>query len=77
MKEQGTGAQHIHILKFKEGQHCHAFGARTAELHVKCGVENKVFSAREPSTCAYLLEMESPAACTIKYAQENGLEVPV
>ena len=64
-----------HVIKYKDGTHCHAFGARSAEVHVTCGVENKLLSAREPSTCSYLLEMISPAACSPQYAQENGLTV--
>ena len=71
-----SGSKYYNSMKFHNGQHCHAFGARSAEIHIYCGTENKLLSAREPSTCAYFLEMESPAACTPRFAQQNGLDVP-
>ena len=60
----GEGGGGGHVLIYKDGTHCYNFGARSAEVHVICGVENKLLSAREPSTCFYTLEMTSPAACT-------------
>jgi protein kinase C substrate 80K-H len=60
-------------MKFVNGQHCHAFGARSADVTVVCGEKNVLKSAQEPSTCFYSLLMESPAACTEKYAIANGL----
>lgn len=64
-----------HVIRYKDGTHCHAFGARSAKVVVTCGAENKLLSAREPATCSYLLEMTSPAACTPQFALENGLDV--
>jgi protein kinase C substrate 80K-H len=64
-----------HILRYKDGEHCHAFGARSAEVHVTCGAETILLSASEPSVCSYKLDMTSPAACTPQFAQENGLTV--
>jgi len=61
------------ILKYGGGQHCHAFGARTATVTVSCAATNALISATEPSTCAYRLHFESPAACTPKYAQQTGI----
>ena len=66
-----------HVIRYKDGTHCHAFGARSAKVVVSCGAENKLLSAREPATCTYLLEMTSPAACTPEFALENGLDVVV
>lgn len=63
------------IWKFTNGQYCYNFGARTADVHVTCGPENKLLSAREPSTCFYLLHAESPLACTTKYARAAGIEL--
>jgi len=61
------------IMKFGNGQHCHAFGARTATVTVSCAAKNALISATEPSTCAYKLHFESPAACTPKYAEISGI----
>lgn len=61
------------IMRFDRGQHCHAFGARTASVTVSCAAKNALISATEPSTCAYKLHFESPAACTPKYAQISGI----
>jgi hypothetical protein len=61
------------LLKYGNGQHCHAFGARTATVTVSCAAKNALISATEPSTCAYRLHFESPAACTPKYAQMVGI----
>ena len=63
------------IMRFGGGQHCHAFGARTAQVTVACAAKNALISASEPSTCAYSLYFESPVACTLKYAQLNGLDI--
>ncbi len=61
------------VLKYGNGQHCHAFGARTATVTVSCAPQNALISATEPSTCAYRLHFESPAACSPKYAQLAGI----
>jgi protein kinase C substrate 80K-H len=60
-------------MKFTNGQHCHAFGPRSAEVTVVCGEENVLKSANEPSTCFYTLVFESPAACTERFATANSL----
>jgi Glucosidase II beta subunit-like/Glucosidase II beta subunit-like protein len=72
IEEQDDGTM---IWKFKDGQYCYNFGARMADVHVKCGPENKLLSAREPSTCYYLLHAESPLACTKAYAQSAGIDM--
>ncbi len=60
-------------MKFKNGQYCHAFGPRSAEVTVVCGVKNVLKSAAEPSTCFYSLLLESPVACTDDFAAANNL----
>ncbi|KAJ1431805.1 glucosidase II beta subunit-like protein-domain-containing protein [Ochromonadaceae sp. CCMP2298] len=73
-----TEADYTHgraaIMRFEQGTHCHAHGARTATVGVTCGAENRLISAVEPSTCAYHLEFASPAACSPQYAREMGIE---
>lgn len=61
------------FMKFKEGQHCYAFGARSADVKITCGKENALISAREPSTCFYHFDFISPVGCTEKFAANQGL----
>lgn len=70
-----AGDAHSIVMKYDGGQYCHAFGARSATVLVTCGSENRLLSAAEPSTCAYELQMESPAACTTQYAHANGIAI--
>lgn len=58
---------------FENGQYCHAFGERKAQVSVLCAARNALISAAEPSTCAYQLVFESPIGCSPKYAQMIGL----
>lgn len=63
------------IMHFTEGDHCWNHGNRKADVTIRCGKENKLISATEPSTCFYTLEFESPAACSEKFADFNGILV--
>lgn len=65
----------IYKLLYSNGQHCHAFGARKAEVLVTCGETTQLLDATEPSTCAYSFEMESPIACSEDYAKVYGFEI--
>lgn len=60
-------------MHFTNGQYCHAFGARRAEVTAVCGEKNALSSASEPSTCFYTLHFETPAACDPKYATAHHL----
>lgn len=63
------------VMHFEKGQNCWAHGPRKAEITVVCGVANVLKEAREPSTCAYTMEFESPLGCTPKFAVLNGIDV--
>jgi hypothetical protein len=65
----------IYKLLYSNGQHCHAFGARKAEVFITCGEKNKLLDATEPSTCAYSFKFESPIACSESYAKAYGFEI--
>jgi hypothetical protein len=67
--ENGDGA----TMKYRNGQHCHAFGPRSADVKVTCSSKSVLLSASEPSTCFYSFVMESPAACTEKFALAHGI----
>jgi hypothetical protein len=63
-------------MKFERGQHCHAFGPRSAEVLLQCGAENVLLEASEPSTCFYSFRMQSPVACNEDFARSIGLTPP-
>jgi hypothetical protein len=63
------------LMKYRNGQHCHAFGARSADVLVTCGAESSLSEALEPSTCFYTFTMTSPAACSPEHARHNRLEL--
>ena len=67
------GPAGAYVMRFTEGDHCHAFGARKADVAVTCGADNRLLSASEPSTCHYSFVLETPAACTDTFAEANGL----
>lgn len=69
-KDTNTGGV---IMHFTEGTNCWAFGARTADVHITCGPEQKMISSSEPTTCYYKFEVESPSGCTEQFAQINGI----
>ena len=62
-------------FSFQEGQYCHAFGPRSAEVHVTCGLVSvpTLVSVAEPSTCQYHLVVEAPHACTDAFAVKHHL----
>ena len=62
-----------YVWRYEEGDHCWNFGPRTTHIAMTCGIENKILSVREPSTCFYKFEFESPLACTLQFAETNGL----
>ena len=61
------------IMHFTQGTNCWAFGPRTADVFISCGPVQKIISSSEPTTCYYTFEVESPSACTEKFAQINGV----
>jgi hypothetical protein len=63
------------VMHFEKGQNCWAHGPRKAEVTVVCATANVLKEAREPSTCAYTMEFESPLGCTPKFAALNGIDV--
>lgn len=68
-----VGDVYTYVCGMLGGQNCWGHGPRAGELHVTCGQENRVIDASEPSTCVYVLKMQSPAACTTYYAQTQGI----
>jgi len=56
------------------GQHCHAFGERTADVTVQRGPLKTISAASLPSTCFfYTFNFFSPVACAPQFASVNGI----
>ena len=62
-------------MTFEKGQHCHAHGPRTASVHITCGSTTLLSDATEASTCVYTFQLVSPAACSSRYGQLNGIQI--
>lgn len=51
-------------MNFSGGDGCWNGPARSLHVRLACGTENKLTSVSEPQKCEYLMEMETPAACS-------------
>ncbi|XP_037777317.1 glucosidase 2 subunit beta-like isoform X2 [Penaeus monodon] len=51
-------------MKYTGGQTCWNGPARSADVHIYCGVETRLTGVTEPNRCEYLFEMTTPAVCT-------------
>ncbi|KAL4235696.1 hypothetical protein ACF0H5_004089 [Mactra antiquata] len=50
--------------RYENGQGCWNGPNRSVKVHFKCGTENRVTSASEPSRCEYAFDFETPSRCT-------------
>ncbi|KAJ3113827.1 hypothetical protein HDU96_002869 [Phlyctochytrium bullatum] len=50
-------------MVFEHGQHCWNGPARSVEVELECGTENKILTVTEPSKCEYAMRVTSPNAC--------------
>jgi len=55
------------IMKWTDGTGCWNGPSRSATVYVSCGSETVLLSADEPSTCEYVLTMQSHIACDENY----------
>lgn len=62
------------VLYWENGAKCWNGPQRSATAYVTCGAETKIFSADEPDTCRYVLQMESHIACDEAFKERNGLQ---
>ncbi|CAK8676005.1 unnamed protein product [Clavelina lepadiformis] len=51
-------------MKYENGLGCWNGPARSTEVRIRCGLEQKILSVDEPSRCAYVFEFATPCACT-------------
>ena len=64
-----------YYLHFDQGQKCWNGPHRSAKVYLTCGALDRMFSAEEPETCTYRMNMESPLVCDLEFAKHNNLEI--
>ncbi len=65
-------------MTFEGGSRCWNGPARSIEVEFRCGVEDRIVSVDEPSTCVYTAVAETPAACLLDSSpppRESGDEL--
>lgn len=66
----------IPVLSFKDGDWCPGGPARSLELRVHCGFEEKLFDVSEPERCAYIMDMTHPLGCHDNLVDDGKAEYP-
>merc|ERR1711865_62636 len=66
----GSWESGFSAMQFTGGGSCWQGPARSAKVRLSCGMETKVLTVDEPERCTYVLDMETPAACTSERVQE-------
>ena len=68
------------VGRFTDGTMCGS-SARTAHVHIQCGLEERVREITEPKTCQYSMILECPELCSdeereelSRRAEEEGIE---
>ena len=65
-KWSGTGNSRHDHQKYEGGATCWNGPARSVDVTLRCGLENKLLSASEPSRCEYAYDFETPALCVVQ-----------
>ncbi|XP_072020885.1 glucosidase 2 subunit beta-like [Amphiura filiformis] len=53
-------------MRYTKGRNCWNGPDRSTTVLLKCGLENRLYSATEPEKCTYQFEFETPALCLTK-----------
>ena len=67
-----AGVKKYHRMKYSGGATCWNGPARSVDVTLHCGLENRLSSASEPSRCEYSLHFITPALCV----REESLMTP-
>lgn len=52
-------------MMYSNGLNCWNGPARSTEVRLSCGSDNKILSVAEPNRCIYVIEAETPAVCML------------
>ena len=72
-KELSMNQDGTYQMKFENGQNCWNVGPRQANVKVICGATNQLSDATEVTTCVYNFDLVSPAACSRRWGQLQGV----
>ena len=67
-----AGVKKYHRMKYSGGATCWNGPARSVDVTLHCGLENRLSSASEPSRCEYSMHFITPALCV----REESLMTP-
>lgn len=60
--EEGAADSYRSMI-YDQGQYCWQGPKRNTKVLLECGPEDKIITVEEPSTCQYLMQVMTPAAC--------------
>ncbi|XP_052244211.1 glucosidase 2 subunit beta-like isoform X4 [Dreissena polymorpha] len=63
-KWDGPAHDKYAIMNYENGQSCWNGPNRSVKVHLKCGTDNKLTGASEPSRCEYAFDFETPSRCS-------------
>lgn len=65
-KWNGPAGSKYDKMKFEGGATCWQGPPRSVDVTLRCGLQNQLISAAEPSRCEYTFDFETPALCVVR-----------